>query len=164
MGPRHRGEGVGLQPVGMDQVRRGPAEHRPQPPDEPDRRRGLSQRGQRKPEPGQSAGPPILPQSAYHRARPGSAGSGTTVTTAPSRTSLGLERAAGEQHHLPSCARKVFARLARIAASKTRSAPPTFPIGIQKGDSHLTLLDHGYGTVPPVPCQRKHARRRDLRT
>ena len=107
-GPGHGGEGVGLQPVGVDQIRRGPAEGRPQPPDEPDRRRGLTQRGPPKPEPGQGAGPAIVPQ-------PGISESGEAGRErhdghgCPKPFGLGPERTVGEQHHVQSCAGKVLA-------------------------------------------------------
>ena len=133
-GPGHGGEGVGLQPVGMDQIRRGPAECRPQPPDEPDRRRGLAQRGPPKPEPGQGAGPAIVPQ-------PGIPESGKAGRERhhghdrPQPLGLGPERTVGEQHHFQSRAGKVFAGPAN-RREQDPLGPAHDPDRAQKGDSH----------------------------
>ena len=133
-GPRHGGEGVGLQPVGMDQIRRGPAEGRPQPPDEPDRRRGLTQRGPPKPEPGQAAGPAIVPQPGIPE--PGKADRERHHRHGrPKPFGLLLERTAGEQHHVQSCTGKVFAGPTN-RREQYALAPAHFPDRVQKGDSH----------------------------
>ena len=133
-GPGHGGEGVGLQPVGMDQIRRGPAECRPQPPDEPDRRRGLTQRGPPKPEPGQGAGPAIVPQPSIPES--GKAGRQRHHRHGrPKPLGLRLERTAGEQHHFQSCAGKVFAGPAN-RGEQNPLGPAHDPDRAQKGDSH----------------------------
>ena len=129
-GPGHGGEGVGLQPVRMDQIRRGPAQCRPQPPDEPDRHRGLPQRGPPKPEPGQVVDPAVVPQPGIPES--GQAGRQRDHGHGrPKPLGLGPERTVGEQHHVQSRAGRCLLA-PRIAASNTRSAPPTTPTGLRK--------------------------------
>jgi hypothetical protein len=90
----------------MDQVRLEPAQHGPQPPDEPNGRRGLAQSSAAEPEPGQGAGPAILPQSGItetsNAAWEGHHGHGCSELS-----DLGLERAAGKKHHIEAHAGKV---------------------------------------------------------